>query len=121
MEMNSRPIQQAEKDFFSMPLTGKIKDESPSSNVTFRVVPVVAIVTKFDTFLQDMQQKLEEKAEEEDEEVDDDELEKLAVLEADKRFEQHYKKPLESMKHPPRAVVTLSEGELAWSAKLCRV
>ncbi|KIK06295.1 hypothetical protein K443DRAFT_290391 [Laccaria amethystina LaAM-08-1] len=93
MEMNSRPIQQAEKDFFSMPLT----------------VPIVAIVTKFDTFLQDMQQKLEEKAEEEDEEVDDDELEKLAVVEADKRFEQHYKKPLESMQHPPRAVVTLSE------------
>ena len=25
MEMNSRPIQQAEKDFFSMPLTGKIQ------------------------------------------------------------------------------------------------
>ncbi|KIK06264.1 hypothetical protein K443DRAFT_635320 [Laccaria amethystina LaAM-08-1] len=92
--MNSRPIQQAEKDFFSMPLT----------------VPIVAIVTKFDTFLQDMQQKLEEKAEEEDEDVqDDDELEKLAVIEADKRFEQHYKKPLESMQHPPRAVVTPSE------------
>ncbi|EDQ98322.1 uncharacterized protein LACBIDRAFT_336070, partial [Laccaria bicolor S238N-H82] len=71
--------------------------------------PVVAIVTKFDTFLQDMQQKLEEKAEEEDEEVDDDELEKIAGVEADKRFEQHYKKPLLSMQHPPRAVVTLSE------------
>ena len=119
--MNSRPIQQAEKDFFSMPLTGKIKDEPPSSNLTFRIVPVVAIVTKFDTFLQDMQQKLEEKAEEEGEEVDDDELEKLAVIEAEKRFEQHYKKPLESMKHPPRAVVTLSEGKIVWCAKLHRV
>jgi hypothetical protein len=43
----------------------------------------------FDTFLQDMQQKLEEKAEEDDEEVDDDELEKLAVIEVDKQFEQH--------------------------------
>ena len=121
MEMNSRPIQQAEKDFFSMPLTGTIKDESPSSIVTFPIVPVVAIVTKFDAFLQDMQQKLEEKAEEEDEEVDDDELAKLAVIEAEKRFEQHYKKPLESMKHPPRAVVTLSEGKIAWCAKLHRV
>ena len=89
--------------------------------MTFSVVPVVAIVTKFDTFLQDMQQKLEEKAEEEDEEVDDDELEKLAVIEADKRFEQHYKNPLFSMRHPPRAVVTLSEGEVAWCAKLYRV
>ena len=81
----------------------------------------MAIVTKFDTFLQDMQQKLEESAEEENEEVDDDELEKLAVIEADKQFEQHYREPLESMKHPPRAVVTLSEGKLAWSAKLHRV
>ena len=89
--------------------------------MTSSVVPVVAIVTKFDTFLQDMQQKLEEKAEEDDDEVDDDELEKLAVIEADKRFEQHYKKPLLSMQHPPRAVVTLSEGELAWCAKFCRV
>ena len=79
MEMNSRPIQQAEKDFFLMPLTGKIKDKPPSLNVTFRIVPVVAIVTKFDTFLQDMQQKLEEKAEEEDEEVDDDELERRDI------------------------------------------
>jgi hypothetical protein len=91
----------------------RFKDELPYSDVTFVIVPIVAIVTKFDTFLQDMQQKLEEKAEEEDEEVDDDELEKLAVVEADKRFEQHYKKPLESMQHPPRAVVTLSEGEIA--------
>ena len=85
--------------------------------MTFPIVPIVAIVTKFDTFLQDVQQKLEEKAEE-DEEVDDDELEKLAIIEADKRFEQHYKKPLEGMQHPPRAVVTLSEGEIAWCAKL---
>ena len=89
--------------------------------MTFPIVPVVAIVTKFDAFLQDMQQKLEEKAEEEDEEVDDDEIEKLAVVEADKKFEQHYKKPLLSMQHPPRAVVTLSEGELAWCAKWRRV
>ena len=88
--------------------------------MTFPIVPVVAIVTKFDTSLQDMQQKLEEKAEEEDEEVDDAELEKLAVTEAEKRFKQHYKKPLESMQHPPRAVVTLSEGEIAWCAKFHR-
>jgi hypothetical protein len=81
--------------------------------VTFPKVPTVVIVTKFDTFLQEMQQKLEEKAEEEDGEVDDDELEKLAVIEADKQFEQPYKKPLESMQHPPRAVVTLSECERA--------
>ena len=81
----------------------------------------MAIVTKFDKFLLEMQQKLEEEAEEEGGEVDDDELEKLAVIEADKRFEQHYEKPLLSMQHPPRAVVTLSEGEIAWCAKLHRV
>ena len=81
----------------------------------------MAIVTKFDIFLQDMHQKLEEKAEKEDEEFDDDELEKLAATEADKRFEQHYKRPLLSMQHPPRAVVTLSEGEIPWCEKLHRV
>ena len=86
--------------------------------MTFPIVPIVATVTKFDTFLQDMQQKLED---EENEEVDDDELEKLAVIEVDKRFEQHYKKPLESMQHPPRAVVTLSEGEIVWCAKFLHV
>ncbi|KIJ96944.1 hypothetical protein K443DRAFT_269853 [Laccaria amethystina LaAM-08-1] len=93
MEMNSRPIQQAEKDFFSTPLQ----------------VPVVAIVTKFDTFLQDVQQKLEESAEEEDQEVDDDQVEKLAEIQADVQFERHYKGPLNNMKHPPKAVVALSE------------
>ena len=75
-------------------------------------VPIVAIVTKFDTFLQDVQQKLEESAEEEDQEVDDDEIEKLAEIQADMQFEKHYKAPLNNMKHPPQAVVTISEGEI---------
>lgn len=75
-------------------------------------VPVVAIVTKFDTFLQDVQQKLEESAEEENQEVDDDEVEKLAEIQADMQFEQHYKGPLYDMKHPPKAVVALSEGKI---------
>jgi len=69
-------------------------------------------VTKFDTFLQDVQQKLEESAEEEDREVDDDEIEKLAEIQADMQFEKHYKRLLNDMKHPPKAVVTLSEGEI---------
>jgi hypothetical protein len=75
-------------------------------------VPVVAIVTKFDTFLQDVQQKIEERAEEEDQEIDDDEVERLATVQANVQFEQHYKKPLVDMKHPPKAVVTLSEGKV---------
>ena len=40
---------------------------------------MVAIVTKFDTFVQDVQQQVEEAAEEEDREVDDDTIEKQAV------------------------------------------
>ena len=59
-----------------------------------------------------MQQKLEESAEEEDEEVDDDEIEKLAKIQADMQFEQHYKGPLNDMKHRSKAVVTLSKGEI---------
>ena len=79
-------------------------------------VPIVAIVTKFDTFLQDVQQKIEERAEEEDEEIDDDEVEKLAITQANVLFEQHYKKPLDDMQHPPKAVVTLSEGKIFLSS-----
>ena len=81
----------------------------------------MAIVTKFDDFLLDVQQKLEEEAEKKGEEVDVDELKKLAVVEADKRFKQHYEEPLIRMQRPPRAVVTLSEGEIAWYATLHRV
>ena len=81
----------------------------------------MAIVTKFDKFILEMQQKLEEEAEKKGEEVDVDELEKLAVVEADKRFKQHYETPLLNMQRPPRAVVTLSEGEIAWCATLHRV
>ncbi|EDR01188.1 uncharacterized protein LACBIDRAFT_333547, partial [Laccaria bicolor S238N-H82] len=103
MEMNARPIQQAEKDFFSTPL------QVSCFNLISLEVPIVAIVTKFDTFVQDVQQKLEESAEEEDEEVDDDDVEKLAEIQADMQFEQHYKGPLNDMKHPPKAVVTLSK------------
>ena len=82
----------------------------------FSIVPIVAIVTKFDKFLLETEKKLEE-----GEEVDDDKLEELAVVEAEKLFKQHYEKPLLNMQHPPRAVVTLSEGEIAWCAKLHRV
>jgi hypothetical protein len=112
MEMNSRPIQQAEKDFFSTPLQGIFHNQVSCFKLIPLEVPVVAIVTKFDTFLQDVQQKLEESAEEEDQEVDDDEVEKLAEIQAVMQFEQHYKGPLNDMKHPPKAIVTLSEGEI---------
>jgi len=112
MEMNSRPIQQAEKDFFSTPLQGIFYNRVSCFKLIPPEVPVVAIVTKFDTFVLGVQQNLEESAEEEDQEVDDDEVEKLAEIQAYKQFEQHYKGPLNNMKHPPKAVVTLSEGEI---------
>ena len=75
-------------------------------------VPIVAIMTKFNTFLQDVQQKIEEHAEEKDEEIDDDQVEKVATTQANVQFEQHYKKPLDDMQHPPKAVVMLSEGKI---------
>ena len=112
MEMNSRPIQQAEKDFFSMPSQGIFYNWVSGLKLMPLAVPVVAVVTKFDTFLQDAQQKIEERAEEEDQEIDDDEVERLATIQANVQFEQHYKKPLVDMKHPPKAVVTLSEGKV---------
>ena len=112
MEMNSRPIQQAEKDFFSMPSQGIFYNWVSGLKLMPLAVPVVAIVTKFDTFVQDAQQKIEERAEEEDQEIDDDEVERLATVQANVQFEQHYKKPLVDMKHPPKAVVTLSEGKV---------
>ena len=59
-----------------------------------------------------MQQKIEKCAEEEEEEIDDDEVEKLAITQANVLFEQHYRKPLDDMQHPPKAVVTLSEGKI---------
>lgn len=79
---------------------------------------MVAIVTKFDSFVQDVQQQMEEAAEEEDTEVDDDEIEKQAVGEAMVRFERHYKQPLETLPFPPKAVVTLSEGKVYPSVSL---
>jgi len=75
------------------------------SKVIILSVPVVAIVTKFDTFVQDVQQKIEEAAE--DEELDDQEIEKQAGGQANALFEQHYKQALENLPFPPKAVVSL--------------
>jgi hypothetical protein len=80
---------------------------------------VVAIVTKFDSLAQDVQQEIEEAAEEEQREVDDDEVEKQAFVEAMARFEQHYKHRLQSLPFPPKAVVTLSNGKMSSSWSPC--
>ncbi|KZP06100.1 hypothetical protein FIBSPDRAFT_764923, partial [Athelia psychrophila] len=75
-------------------------------------VPVVAIITKFDSFVQDIQQKMEEDADEEGREIDDDELEEEANKEATDKFEKHYKQALQCLPHPPRAVVALADERL---------
>lgn len=93
MEMNSRPIQHAEREFFA----------------TLSQVPVLAVVTKFDIFVQDVLQEIEEADESE---FDDDELEKQAVEKAMGRFDQHYREPLNNLPFPPKAVLTLSESDI---------
>jgi len=93
IEMNSRPIQRAEKDFFS----------------TFWKVPIIAVMSKFDTFVQDILQGLEEAAEANGEEIDDVEFSQRAVEEANLRFNKHYSTALLELPYPPTAVVALSE------------
>lgn len=93
VEMNSRPIQHSEREFFGV----------------LWQVPVLAIVTKFDTFVQDILQIIEEAAEEEGKDIDDDELETQAKQEAQNKFDAHYKTPLMGLPYPPKAVLALSE------------
>ncbi|EKM49680.1 uncharacterized protein PHACADRAFT_179078 [Phanerochaete carnosa HHB-10118-sp] len=92
VEINSRPIQQAEREFFS----------------TMKEVPVIAVMTKFDTYVQDVLQELEEAAEKEGRGVDEDELETQATQTAESRFKEHYCAPLQALLFPPKAVVALS-------------
>ncbi|GJE91865.1 GTPase domain-containing protein [Phanerochaete sordida] len=91
VEANSRPLQHAEKEFFS----------------SKRPVPVVVLITKFDMLIQDILQELE--GEEENEGLDDDELEEKAAQIAIECFDENYRKPLEALQFPPYAIVTLSD------------
>ncbi|KIJ58955.1 hypothetical protein HYDPIDRAFT_101682 [Hydnomerulius pinastri MD-312] len=115
LQTNSRPIQQSEKSFFA--------------HSSFKLVPVIAIFTKFDLFVQDQLQNIMECEEaDEDEDVYDDEattdsdldsnegsgqpfqvFEERAKLLASQKFEEHYKNVLMQMPHPPKAVVELSD------------
>lgn len=69
------------------------------------LVPVIAILTKFDLLLEEMQQQIEGEEELEDEEAEE-EAEKRATM----IFEEHFKKVLMGMKHPPTHVINLSNG-----------
>ncbi|KAF8638749.1 hypothetical protein AX17_001990 [Amanita inopinata Kibby_2008] len=90
---NARPIQQSEEMFFS------VKHE----------VPIVAIFTKFDLFVEAQLQQLVESAEDKgDDDIDDDEFERQAEKSAMDKFEKHYKSVLLKKPYPPQAVVAVS-------------
>jgi hypothetical protein len=74
------------------------------------VVPVLAIVTKFDDFVRNILQDLEENAEGE-EEISEEELEENALRTAESIADTHYTKPLMNLPYPPREVVYLSESK----------
>jgi hypothetical protein len=112
--MNSRPIQHAEKEFFGILWQGEVARHrflEPRFTDDSVVVPILAIVTKFDTFVQDVLQKLEEKADEEGNDITEEEFVKQATQEAKDRFDMHYRIPLMSLPYPPKAVLALSESK----------
>lgn len=113
--MSSRPIQYAEKQFFATLWKGNpLKYTFPVLQFTDAnaLVPVLAIITKFDIFQQDVLQELEEKADEEAcSERDDEDLEGQALEEAKRRFDMHYRIPLMALQYPPMAVLALSDSK----------
>ncbi|EKM60411.1 uncharacterized protein PHACADRAFT_109866 [Phanerochaete carnosa HHB-10118-sp] len=94
METKSRPIQHAEREFFS----------------NQKQVPVIAVFTKFEIFVQDVLQELEEAT---DEEEQDDELEIQAAKTAESRFNGNHRAQLEALPFPPKAIVTLSRTHVS--------
>jgi len=88
---NSRPIQQSEEMFFSVK----------------HGVPIVAIFTKFDLFVEDQLQELMEKANYSNN-LNEEELENKATKTALEKFEKHYKEELLKKPCPPQAVVAVS-------------
>lgn len=75
-------------------------------------VPVILIVTKFDTFVQDVLQGLEEEADEMGEEIDEEKLQEKAVQEATAKFDKHYRAPFMAFgEYSPKAVLALSESK----------
>lgn len=81
-------------------------------------MPVLAIITKFDVFVQDVLQELEEAAEAEGNEIDDELFEEKAKQTAKERFDLYYKIPLKELPYPPKTVLALSESLLPFSCSL---
>ncbi|GJE96834.1 GTPase domain-containing protein [Phanerochaete sordida] len=92
VEMNTRPVQMAEEQFF-----GAKRD-----------VPVIAIFTKFDNYVEDMVQQIQEEAEDDDPPKPLSEVDKLAEEKAQESFKDNYRSRLEKLPFPPEAIVALS-------------
>jgi hypothetical protein len=72
----------------------------------------MAIVTKFDNFVDDMLQELEEQTMEEDINLPEEELKSRALKRAELISTANYTAPLMALPHPPKAVIYLSESPL---------
>jgi hypothetical protein len=113
--MNSRPIQHAEKEFFGILWQGESLHPPFHRRIILTyagwIVPVLAIVTKFDSFVQDVLQELEESADERGVEIDEDALESQAQQDAKDMFDVHYNQALRALPYPPKVVLPLSESQ----------
>lgn len=76
----------------------------------WHTVPIVAIFTKFDIFVEDQLQELMENAEN-SENPDEEELEQQAAILTMEKFERHYKGILLKKLCPPQAVVAVSNSQ----------
>lgn len=78
--------------------------------LTKPIVPVIAVATKFDTFVQGVLQELEEAAEIDGEEIDNEELEAEAETLAKSRFKEYLCTQLNDLPCPPKAIIALSRS-----------
>lgn len=70
---------------------------------------MIAIVTKFDNFLEDILQDLEESA---DDGILEAQLNTMAQEKARSILQEHFIQPLMALPNPPKAIVHLSESKL---------
>ena len=80
-------------------------------------VPVIAIFTKFDDYVEDVVQQLQEEAEDEGRSATMSEIDALAARKAEESFGINYRAQLEKLPHPPEAIVCLSRRTF----NVCRI
>lgn len=76
-------------------------------NWLVNAVPVVVVVTKFDTLVMQCEQEIVESG---TMKLGDEDLTRTAMERAEQRFEEYYEKPLMAMAHPPDAIVRTFKG-----------